>query len=139
MSLFGRCAFVLVLALAGCAVQQAGGTGQNIQNTESLLAAAGFRVHPADTPKRITALQALPPQQLVLITRKGRQAWVYADPVFCNCLYVGGTQAYQAFEGLNARQRIAETQLQAAQLGSFDDAWGPWPSGPFGDYDPWSY
>ncbi len=132
MPLRTRTAVLLALALAGCA-------GQEIANTESLLAAAGFQVHPADTPARVTTLQALPPRQLVMVSRGGRQAWVYADPLDCRCLYVGGAHAYQAFEALSARQQIAQTQLEAAQLNSFNYAWGPWPSGPFGPYDPWAY
>ncbi len=72
----------------------------------------------------------------MLVPRNGRQAWVYADPMDCHCLHVGGSQAYQNFERLAVRQQIARTQLEAAQQNSFDYAWGPWPSGPFGPYDP---
>ncbi len=118
----------IVLALAGCAAQE-------IANQESLLAAAGFRAVPADTPFRASMMASLPPGQLVLVRREGKPAWVYADPQGCRCLYVGGQHAYQAYEQLSVRQRIAETELQAAQMSQ----WGPWPSGPFGPYDPWSY
>ncbi len=125
-----RPAIVLAFALAGCAAQE-------IANQESVLAAAGFRVEPADTPTRAAMMESLPPGQLVLVRRNGKPAWFYADPQGCRCLYVGGQQAYQAYERLNVRQRIAETELQAAQMNQL--AWGPWPSGPFGPYDPWSY
>ena len=132
MSLCGRGAVIFVLALAGCAAGE-------IANQESLLAAAGFQVHPADTPGRQASLLALPAGQLVMAPRGGKQAWLYADPEGCHCLYVGGAHAYQEYQRLRVSQRIAETQLQAAQLNSFNYAWGPWPSGPFGPYDPWAY
>lgn len=122
----------ILLILGGCAAQQ-------IANQESLLAAAGFRVHAADTPIREASLHDLPPGQLVMVPRGGREAWVLPDPEGCHCLYVGGARAYQAYQQLRVRQRLEETQLRAAQLGSFDYAWGPWPSGPFGPYDPWAY
>lgn len=136
MPLGGRLAgsaVVIALALGGCA-------GQANENTESLLGAAGFRVEPADTAARQQFIAALPPRELVLMRRNGRPAWFYADPQFCRCLYAGGAHAYQKFEELSVRQRIAETELQAAQINSLNwYAWGPWPSGPFGPYDPWSY
>ncbi len=120
------------LALAGCVARE-------VQNTESLLSAAGFRVQPANTPAQEAFLDSLPPRRLVLVRRDSKPAWIYTDPRFCHCLYIGGAHAYQAFEQLSVRQRIAETELQAAQLNSFNYTWGPWPAGPFGPYDPWAY
>jgi hypothetical protein len=125
-----RPAIILAFALAGCA-------GQEIANQESLLAAAGFRVEPADTTIRSAMMASLPPEQLVLVRRNGKPAWFYADPERCRCLYIGGQHAYDAYQRLNVRQRIAETELQAAQMNQL--AWGPWPPGPFGPYDPWAY
>ena len=125
-----RPAIVLACVLAGCAAQESA-------NQESLLAAAGFRVELPDTPTRAAMMASLPPGQLVLVRHEGRPAWFYADPDGCRCLYVGGQHAYQAYQQLAVRQRIAETELQAAQMNQL--AWGPWPSGPFGPYDPWAY
>ncbi|MEO8716139.1 MAG: hypothetical protein ABI369_14105, partial [Acetobacteraceae bacterium] len=107
MSLCGRGTVIFILSLAGCAAQ-------GIADQESLLAAAGFQVHPADTPPRHASLFALPPGQLVMVPRGGKQAWLYADPEGCHCLYVGGAHAYQEYQRLRVSQRIAETQLQAA-------------------------
>lgn len=138
MPLGGRLAIpavAIALALAGCA-------GQEIANQESLLAAAGFRVLPANTPEREASLRSLPPGELVLVPRNGKSAWMYADPYRCHCLYVGGEHAYQAYARLAVHQRIAETRLQDAQLNAMNWnawGWGPWPSGPFGPYNPWSY
>lgn len=126
-------AAAVALALSGCA-------GHEIANQEDLLAAAGFRVELANTPAREASLRTLPPEQLVLVRRNGRPIWMYADPERCRCLYVGGQRAYQAYAQLSIRQRIAATELQAAQMNAFNwGAWGPWPSGPFGPFNPWSY
>jgi hypothetical protein len=116
------------LLLAGCAAQQ-------IADQESLLAAAGFTAKPADTPAREASLRALPPGRLVLVTRNDRSVWMFADPMNCHCLYVGGPTDYQRYAQLKVRQRIAETRLQAAQLEQMNWGWGVW--GPWPPYAPW--
>lgn len=116
-------AAVAVLATAGCAQEV-------ISQRENMLAAAGFRVQPANTPERIQSLQALPPNRFVLQDMNGRQVWVYADPVLCKCLYVGAPENYQAYHQLAFQQRLADQQLEAAQLTYSGFGWGPW--GPWG-------
>ncbi|MGH7042989.1 MAG: hypothetical protein ACREFY_12775 [Acetobacteraceae bacterium] len=127
----GRLAVLAGLAaflLTGCAAQR-------IASDEQFLAAAGFTVRPANTPARAASLQRLPPGELMMAERKGKPVWLYADPVHCNCLYVGGQTAYRRYADLKVRQRIAETNLQAAQLARMNwqwGIWGPWPMfGPF--------
>jgi hypothetical protein len=116
-------AVVAVLAAAGCAQEV-------ISQRENMLAAAGFRVQPANTPERIQSLQTLPPNRFVLQDMNGRQVWVYADPVLCKCLYVGAPENYQAYHQLAFQQRLADQQLEAAQLAYSGFGWGPW--GPWG-------
>jgi hypothetical protein len=116
-------AAVAVLAAAGCAQEV-------ISQRENMLAAAGFRVQPANTPERLQSLQALPPNRFVLQDMNGRQVWVYADPVLCKCLYVGAPENYQAYHQLAFQQRLADQQLEAAQLTYSGFGWGPW--GPWG-------
>ena len=115
------------LVLACCAAQTV--------NEENLLAAAGFRIKPANTPARDASLRALPPHQLILVTRNDRTVWLYADPTGCHCLYVGNPEQYQRYSQLKANQQIAETRLQAAQLEQMNWGWGVW--GPWPPYGPW--
>lgn len=124
------------IVLAGlAAVLLSGCAAQIIANEEELLAASGFDVLPANTPQRRESLDKLPPGRLVMTERKGAPVWMFADPVNCHCLYVGGQKAYQHYANLKVRQRIAETNLQAAQLAQMNwswGIWGPWP--PFGPF-----
>ena len=102
-----------------------------------MLAAAGFEAHPADTPERQQQLAALPPHQLLMRPAppgsREPVGYVYADPDYCHCLYVGDVHAYQAFERLVVEKRIADERMQAAEMeqnAPFD--WGVWGPGFWG-------
>lgn len=125
-------ATVLVLALAGCAVVK------DVQKNEAadkeqLLAAAGFKVKLADTPKKMAHLQTLPQRKMFTKERKGKVYYLYADALNCKCLYVGNQAAYQRFQELQVERQIAAQQRMAAEMNyeaQFDwDMYGPW--------DPW--
>ena len=66
----------------------------------------------------------------------GRQVWVYADPLVCNCLYVGTPEAHQLYNRLKLERDIASDHLMAAQLRST-----PWGMGPYGwgVWGPWGF
>ena len=90
-----RYAVLVVLILAGatgCAAVQPAAT----RSTEQLLAAAGFRV--ADTPERVA--------ELVSRHQDGGVSYVFADPVGCHCVYVGGGREYQEYQRLRLEQGI---------------------------------
>ncbi len=118
----------VVLASAGC-------TRQIVEQKEDLLSAAGFRVQPANTPERRQSLKTLPKHELVREEMNGREVWVYADPLVCNCLYVGTPEEYQRYQRLQVQRDIATDRLMAAQMmrssrwgiGRYGwGAWGPW-------------
>jgi hypothetical protein len=112
-------ALIIALPLAGCAAIQR----SEARDTEQLLAAAGFQAKPADTPEKLANLRAMPPRQLVSQAKEGKFVYSYADPDYCQCLYVGGPQEYSAYQRLAVKQEIAQEQLDA----SMDwDMWGPW-------------
>lgn len=68
----------------------------NTMTTEQLLTAAGFQKKVADTPAKLAHLGTLTPaRKLVAHRRDGRLYYLYADPVVCNCLYVGTAAQYQ--------------------------------------------
>ena len=97
---------------------------------EGQLAAAGFLMKPANTPDRQAMLGRLPAHQFLIRQNGGTTHYVYADPLICDCLYVG-TQ--QAFDQLRANQ-LAQNFIDARQLAAltYSDpawswaAWGPW-------------
>src|SRR5262249_14792358 len=84
--LTGDVVAVLVVALlAGCTAIEK----KDARQTESILAAAGFQMKPADTPDRVAHLQLLRPLKLVPHDRDGKLVYVYADPKACKCIWVG--------------------------------------------------
>jgi hypothetical protein len=53
--------------------------------------------------------------------------FVYADADYCQCVYAGDKQAYERYQRMVIKQRLAAEQDLAAQMG--DDAamtWSPW-------------
>ncbi len=125
---------LLATLAVGAALFSAGCTRQVVEQKEDLLSAAGFRVKPANTPERRESLRSLPPHELVHDEMDGREVWVYADPLVCNCLYVGTPEAYQRYQRLNVQQNIAHSRLMAARMysrpmgmrGMGPYGWGPW-------------
>jgi hypothetical protein len=105
---------------------------------ENRLAAAGFVMKPANTAERQTMLSRLPAHQFLLRQNDGTTHYVYADPLVCDCLYVGTQQAYDQYRMNQLQQRLAAEQQLAAL--SWSDAawswgaWGPWEpvDAPFG-------
>jgi hypothetical protein len=127
----------LLATLSACAVlASAGCVRQAVQQREDLLSAAGFRVQPANTPERRASLRALPEHRLVREEMNGRGVWVYADPLVCNCLYVGTEEDYQRYNRLKVERDIASDRLMAAQLRS--RLWGIGPYG-WGAWGPWGF
>ena len=115
-----------VALLAGCTAIEK----QDARKTESVLAAAGFQMKPADTPDRVAHLQLLRPFKMVPHDRNGTLLYVYADPKACKCIWVGDQAAYQRYQQLAIQQQLAQEQLMTAQMN--EDAamnWGLW--GPF--------
>jgi hypothetical protein len=77
-----------------------------------LLAAAGFVRRNADTPERMAALKALPPHQFVMRNSNGSVKFMYADPIECGCIYVGGQHAYDQYRQAMASQ-VSDDQVRA--------------------------
>src|SRR6478672_6854798 len=94
-----------------------------------LLIAAGFKLLPADTPKKQELLKTLTPGKLSLITWKGKQFYVQPD-VPNNQAYVGTPKEYQAYLQLRLAQQMSNDQVMAAQMNrdamyGWGNAWGP--------------
>ena len=94
----------LALLVAACASSDAAPA------TGDQLAAAGFVQRKADSPERIAALNSLPAHQFVLRNSNGSVKYLYADPIACDCIYVGGQHAYNQY-----REKMAGV-LPADQL-----------------------
>jgi hypothetical protein len=89
----------LGLAVGGCAIA--------VENTEGLLTQAGLRRVPADTPQRAEHLQTMRPHRLIRRKSDGRSYYVYGDPDYCKCLFVGSESAYATYRTLVRQQEEA--------------------------------
>ena len=118
-------ALVAASLLASCQT-----TPPDIGAQENNLAAAGFIMKPADTPERQAMLSRLPAQQFLIRQNGGTTHYVYADPLVCDCLYVGTQQAYDQYRINQLQQHLASEQqllaLTYADAGWSWAAWGPW-------------
>jgi hypothetical protein len=125
-----RYALLAALMLVGGTFSGCQSQRQMVTAHEDQLAAAGFLVRPANTPEREAMLRRLPPLKFIERVRGDAVHYVYADPLVCNCLYVGSQQAYNQFKLHEQQQRLADEQLLTAQMYSDPawswGAWGPW-------------
>ncbi len=82
-----------VLSLAAVAQEAAG----------MKLEAAGFRMNEANTPEKMAKLKSLPARKFVRRTRNAVPYYIYADPDYCKCAYVGTQAALDTYRGMNAK------------------------------------
>ena len=121
----------LVMMGAGCAAMERA----NRSGTERLLAAAGFKVLPANTIERQSSLAALPPWTISRKFKGDVPSYVYADPSQ-GVLFLGDEQAYAKFQQLSIELRIANENMLAARMNQntaqqWND-WGCWAAKGFG-------
>jgi hypothetical protein len=78
-------------------------------------------------------LSQLPPHKFVQRPHGDSVEFVYADPLVCDCLYVGSQEAYDRYRAYAQQKKLADEQQMTAQLynnpGWNWGAWGPWGSG----------
>src|SRR5271157_5947971 len=110
--------FAVCAVLSACA---------QVQQTEDLLAAAGFTVVPANTPQRQASLASLPPHKFAQQVRNNVVVYIYADPTICDCLYVGNQAAYDRYRQEVFAKNLANEQQMTAQINEMN--WGPWGPG----------
>jgi hypothetical protein len=83
------------------------------QRLEPMLAQAGFRMVPANTPAREQKLNDMAPFRINYMPRNGKPSYWYADPHVCNCLYVGNEQNFEQFRQL---KQTAGEEEQAQEV-----------------------
>ena len=117
-------AFALLALAVGCTSTQT-----QTQSKENLLIAAGFKVIVPSTAAQKQKLQALPAGKVTLVQKEGKTYYVFPDAAN-NQAYVGGPQQYQAYKKLRLANKLANENLEAAEMNqdaSMDwGAWGGW-------------
>jgi len=123
---FGAALVSVIVVASGCAAMRK----SEVDTQEQLLSAAGFQMKLADSPAKLTHLQTLTSQKLVPHTKDGKLYYVYADPEFCKCMYVGNDAAYQKYQDLALKEKLSQERLNAAAMNENAAMnWGMW--GPY--------
>jgi hypothetical protein len=110
------------LVLAACRTPQ-----QAVQSKENQLAAAGFTLQPANSPKRIAAMNEFPQNKFVRVTSGGTVVYVYADPAGCQCAYFGNQTAWSNYRAAVFANQLANEQQMIATMNQDAFDFGPWP------------
>jgi hypothetical protein len=77
-----------------------GGADANQEGKDMKLEDMGFVMRAADTPGQIERLRQLPPRTFVARTKDGRRYYLYADPDYCKCVFVGDELAMKNYRDL---------------------------------------
>ena len=116
----------MVVVVAGCAAMER----EEVQQTENLLAAAGFQLKLAETPDKMLQLETMQQQKLIRRLHDGKVMYVYPDAQVCKCLYFGTQAEYDKYRRLALQQQMAQERLNAAEMNENAamnwGAWGPW-------------
>jgi hypothetical protein len=106
---------LLATIYASCALFQPS-PQERAKEIDPMLAAAGFREYPADTPAKMQTLKNLPALTLKRYPDKnGKLHYWVADPYECQCLYLGDQEAYQRYEQLRVQNRMIREEQEAAE------------------------
>ncbi|MDF9392799.1 MULTISPECIES: hypothetical protein [Methylococcus] len=101
----------LLAALLGCAA-----SSEKVDTVEELLAAAGFKIFYAQSPREQANLDAIPQRQLVSHRVKDTVTYLYADNERCDCVYVGDQAAQDRLRRLAAEKTQADWQIEASEI-----------------------
>jgi len=96
---------LLVASFCSCASTE-------VQNTESLLSAAGFRTQTPSTQAQLATYNRMAQYNLERNTINGSTLYTYADKRK-GVVYIGGDEAYQRYRQLAVQQSIAEKEPEA--------------------------
>ena len=113
--------FLIIAVVAGfsaCA-------GTQVQNKESVLSAAGFRMRTPSAQEQWAMFNRMTPYKLERNTVKGKALYTYADKQK-GVVYIGGDKAYQRYKQLGIQQSIAQKELEASYsnyLDKMDQVW----------------
>jgi hypothetical protein len=121
---------VCVALFVGCAT-----TNTSTQNRESMLIASGFKVITPKTAAQKQKLQNLPPGKVTRIQKKGKTYYIFPEPAK-NVAYVGGPKQYQEYQQLRVENRLAQEDVESAEMyqdtamewsvwGGGEGVWGP--------------
>jgi hypothetical protein len=98
---FAMLTFTFLMSCAGT------GKMSPFQMDETLVV-AGFQLHNADTPKKLSWLKSLPQKKLVHKMYNKKKFYFFVDGTSCKCMYVGDEKAYLRFKQLVKEKQMDE-------------------------------
>ncbi|MGO9057284.1 MAG: hypothetical protein ACLQU2_07835 [Candidatus Binataceae bacterium] len=108
---------LMALLIAACATFHQETAAERAQRIDPVLAAAGFHMVTADSPKKQSIFASLPPLQMhYYVAKDGKARYWFADPYECNCVYQGDAKAYQRYQNLRLQQKLVKEEEQTAEL-----------------------
>ena len=86
-------ALVVFGVIGGAAVASQEGRDMKLEDV-------GFVMHPANSPAELERLKLLPPRTFVARNKAGRRYYLYADPDYCKCVFLGDELAMKNYRDL---------------------------------------
>jgi hypothetical protein len=84
---------LMAFALFGDPAAAQEGVGMKLED-------AGFVMREANTPEKMARLRQLPAHRFVTRTGATGRYYIYADPTYCKCAFVGTPAAMQAYRNM---------------------------------------
>jgi len=123
----GTSRFLIGAMLIGSASLLAGCESQAIAIRQDMLSAAGFVQKAAKTPEEMETLRNMPQHEVFTQERDGRLLYVFADAMYCRCIYVGDERDYRRYISIRVEQRIVLKRVLDENFSGFGRrVWGPW-------------
>ena len=78
----------------------AGDAAASQEGRDMKLEDVGFIMRPANTPAELQRLKLMPPRTFVARNKAGRRYYLYADPDYCKCVFLGDELAMKNYRDL---------------------------------------
>jgi len=78
----------------------AGDAAASQEGRDMKLEDVGFVMRPANTPAELQRLKLLPPRTFVARNKDGRRYYLYVDPDYCKCVFLGDELAMKNYRDL---------------------------------------
>ncbi|MFN3657387.1 MAG: hypothetical protein ACK4UO_09065 [Pseudolabrys sp.] len=76
--------------------------GASQEATDMKLENAGFKMRLADTAEKIRHARLPPPRKFVARVKDGKRYYIYSDPDYCKCVFVGDETAMNTYRDMIA-------------------------------------
>ncbi|MDE2284994.1 MAG: hypothetical protein KGK33_10300 [Hyphomicrobiales bacterium] len=94
----------------------AGDAGAGQEGTDMRLEDMGFVMRTANTPEQLARLRVVPPRKFLVRNKNGRRYYIYADPDYCQCVFLGDERAMQNYKNLVSPFPRAPTVVGSGDL-----------------------